>query len=103
MFWAGDDRLLHVSVLDGDNPSDALSLLDESCTAVESAVRHAHLLATVQDDCNAVTLFVVVHNAVDVRPRTVFSSSTKDASCPYSLSLGSLHFSDLHGSKLALR
>ena len=103
MFWAGDDSLLHVSVLHGDNPGDALSLLDESCTAVESAVRHAHLLATVQNDCNAVTLFVVVHNAVDVRSRTVFSSSTKDASCPYSLSLGSLHSSDLHGSKLALR
>ena len=64
MFWAGDNSLLHVSVLHGNNPSDALSLLDESCTAVESAMRHAHLLATVQDDCNAVTFLVVVHNAI---------------------------------------
>ena len=103
MFWTCNHGFLHVPVLYGDNPRYTLALLDESCSAMESSVGHAHLLTSVQDDGNPVAFLVVVHNAVNVRSRTVFSTSTKNASCPNSLSLGSLHLTDLHGSKIALR
>ena len=91
MFWAGDDSLLHVSVLHGDNPGDALSLLDESCTAVESAVRHAHLLTAIEYDGDSVARFIIVHNSADIQATALIFSSSQNASSSYSLALGTLH------------
>ena len=76
MFRAGNDRLLHVAVFDSDNPSDTLALLDESCAAMESAMRHAHLLAAIKDDGHAVTFCIVVHDTSDVESASVVLSSS---------------------------
>jgi hypothetical protein len=73
---SSNDRFWHVTVFDGDNPSNTLSLLDESCSAVESAVRHTHLLATVEDNGYPVAFLIVVHNTADVDSATLALTST---------------------------
>jgi hypothetical protein len=45
---------MHISVFYSDDPSLAPALLNESSTAVESAMRHPHLLSTIEDDSDSV-------------------------------------------------
>ena len=101
MFCTGNDRLLHVAVLDSNNPSDALALLDESGSAVETAMRHTALLSTVKNDSNSVAFFIVVHDAANVQAASLVLSSSQDASSSYALSLGSLHIGRLLPSESA--
>jgi len=73
---SSNDRFWHVTVFDGDNPSNTLSLLDESCSAVESAVRHTHLLASVKDNGDSVAFLIIVHYAADVDSASLVLTST---------------------------
>jgi hypothetical protein len=84
---ASDHGLLHVTVFNGDNPCNALALLDEARTAVEAAVRHTALLPTVEDDGHAVAFLVFVHDAADVQAASLVLPSSQDASGADSLSL----------------
>tara|TARA_B100000767_G_scaffold54896_1_gene50385 strand:+ start:373 stop:630 length:258 start_codon:yes stop_codon:yes gene_type:complete len=56
----------HVAVFNSNDPSDTLSLLDVACAAVESAVGHAHLFSSIEDDSDAVAYLVVMHYSSDV-------------------------------------
>jgi hypothetical protein len=84
---ASDHGLLHVTVFNGYNPCNALTLLDEAGAAVESAVRHAALLTAVKDDGHAVAFFVLVHHTADVQTAAFVLPSSQDASGSYSLTL----------------
>jgi hypothetical protein len=77
----------HITVFHGNNPGDALALLDESSAAVESSVRHATLLSTVKDDGDTVAFFVMVHDAADVQTTAFILSSSQDAASSYTLTL----------------
>tara|TARA_B100001109_G_C18725932_1_gene409570 strand:- start:153 stop:416 length:264 start_codon:yes stop_codon:yes gene_type:complete len=79
VLWARDDGLLHVSVFDGHDPSSALAALDEAGAALEAAVGHATLLATVEHDGHTVAFCVVVHDAGDVDAGSLAASAAKDA------------------------
>jgi hypothetical protein len=87
VLWASDHGFLHVAVFDSDNPCDALTLRDEAGAAVETAVRHAALLATVKDDGDAVPFFVLVHDATNVQATSLVLPSSQNASGADSLSL----------------
>tara|TARA_B110001452_G_scaffold225602_1_gene199618 strand:+ start:7395 stop:7652 length:258 start_codon:yes stop_codon:yes gene_type:complete len=63
---SSNHSLWHVAVLDSNDPSDTLSLLDVACAAVESAVGHAHLFSSIEDDGDAVAFLIVMHNSGDV-------------------------------------
>jgi hypothetical protein len=84
---ASDDGLLHVTVFNGYNPSDALSLLDKSGATVESSVRHTALLSTVKDDGHTVAFLILVHDTADVQATAFVLSSSQDASGSHSLTL----------------
>jgi hypothetical protein len=84
---ASDHGLLHVTVFNRNDPSDALALLDEARSAVEAAVRHTALLPTVKDDGHAVAFFVLVHDAADVQTASFVLPSSQDASGAHSLTL----------------
>ena len=84
---SGDDGLLHVAVLDGDNPRNTLTLLDEAGSSVEAAVGHATLLTTVEDDGDAVAFLVLVHHSADVKATAFVLSSSQDAAGANSLTL----------------
>jgi hypothetical protein len=84
---ASDHGLLHVTVFNRNDPSDALALLDETRSAVEAAVRHTGLLATVQHDGHAVAFFVLVHDAADVQTASFGLPSSQNASGAHSLTL----------------
>ena len=87
MLWTGNDRLLHVSVLYCDNPSNALSLFDEASSAVETSVGHTALLTTVKDDSHTVSFFVLVHDTSNVQAASLVLSSSQNASGSDSLTL----------------
>jgi hypothetical protein len=95
VFCAGNNRLLHVTVLNSNNPSDALALFNESSSAVETAMRHTALLATVKNDSNSVAFFILMHDTANVQAASLVLSSSQDASSSYTLSLGSLHIGRL--------
>jgi len=95
VFSTGNDRLLHVTVFDSNNPSDALALFNESGSAVETAMRHTTLLSTIKNDSNSVAFFILVHDAANVQAAALVLSSSQDASSSYTLSLGSLHIGRL--------
>tara|TARA_Y200000002_G_scaffold380969_1_gene393739 strand:- start:2721 stop:3014 length:294 start_codon:yes stop_codon:yes gene_type:complete len=84
---SSDDGFLHVSVFDSDDPGHALTLLDEAGAAVETAVRHAALLSTVENDGHTVAFLVLVHHAADVQAAAFVLSSSQDAACADSLAL----------------
>ena len=71
MLGSSNDRLLHVPVLYGNNVGIALLFLDKSSTALESAVRHASLLSSIENDCDTVAGFVCVHDSADVQATTL--------------------------------
>ena len=79
-----------------------LGAFDESSTAVKTAVRHSTLLATVKNNSDSVSFFVLVHNAANVQAASLVLSSSQDASGSYTLSLGSLHIGRLLSSESAL-
>jgi hypothetical protein len=87
VLWASDDGLLHVAVLDSDDPCNTLSLRDEAGATVEAAVRHTTLLTTVEDDGNAVAFLVLVHHAADVQAAAFVLSSSQNATSADSLTL----------------
>jgi hypothetical protein len=95
VFSTGNDRLLHVTVFDSNNPSDALALFNESGSAVETAMRHTTLLSTIKNNSNSVAFFILVHDAANVQAASLVLSSSQDASSSYTLSLGSLHIGRL--------
>jgi hypothetical protein len=84
---ASDDGLLHVSVLDSDDPCNTLALRDEAGATVEAAVGHATLLTTVEDDSDAVAFLVLVHHAADVQAAAFVLSSSQNATGTDSLAL----------------
>ena len=79
MLGASDDGLLHVAVLDGNDPSRTLAALDETGAALEAAVGHATLLTTVEHDGHTVAFGVVVHDAGDVDAGSLAATAAKDA------------------------
>tara|TARA_B100001113_G_scaffold120527_1_gene98459 strand:+ start:743 stop:1006 length:264 start_codon:yes stop_codon:yes gene_type:complete len=87
VLWASNDGLLHVSILHSDNPCNTLALFDEPGATVEAAVRHTALLATVEDDGDAVAFLVLVHHAADVQAAAFVLSSSQNASSSDSLTL----------------
>ena len=87
MLWASDDGLLHVAVLDSDNPCNTLALRDEAGATVEAAVGPATLLATVEDDGDAVAFLVLVHHTADVQAAAFVLSSSQNATSSNSLTL----------------
>tara|TARA_B100000965_G_scaffold123604_1_gene102276 strand:- start:88 stop:303 length:216 start_codon:yes stop_codon:yes gene_type:complete len=68
---SSNDRLLHVPVLYGNNVGIALLFLDKSSTALESAVRHAPLLSSIENNRDTVAGFVCVHDSADVQATTL--------------------------------
>jgi hypothetical protein len=56
VFRSSDHGLLHVTIFDRYHPSLALLGGDEPGTALESTMRHSRLLATIENDGDAVAL-----------------------------------------------
>ena len=65
MLGSCDDRLLHVAILDSDDIGATLLLIDKTGATLESAMGHAHLLATIKNDGDAVSFLIFVEDAAD--------------------------------------
>jgi hypothetical protein len=75
VLWACDDGLLHISVLYSDDPCFATALFDESSSAVKTAMRHAHLLSTIEDDSDSVACCVFVKNTGNIQSSLLVSTT----------------------------
>jgi hypothetical protein len=91
MFGSGNDRLMHIAILNGYDVGIALLLFHYTRTSVEAAVRHSFLLATIQNDAHAVAFSIRMHDAADMQSSSVRLGPAKDFACSLTESMTSAH------------
>jgi hypothetical protein len=83
--------LPHVPVLEFHNPGPTLLAGDATTSAIESAVGHAFLLASIENHCDPVSYGVLMHHSCDVQSTTLRLATLENIASSLALALASLH------------
>jgi hypothetical protein len=91
MFGSRHDCLSHISILEFHNPSSALLTGDAPTSAIESAVWHTFLFASIKNHSNAVSFAVLMHHSCDIQSTSLSFATLEDIASSLALTLASLH------------